>query len=188
MRKSSDFEGNAEIRLNNTVEQNAENQRMGFSKWLFSLLLGFLLTVVTLTYCWCLFINAMQSGFVSTTQGFFGSGWVSDLLNSWFPIFLGAFLDIIVLTFLIVLHKKRIRRFFLFAGFFTILTAVLDFIFGIIALWLLPFFSADWQNAFVNSTVAFRAFSIIVALLLLVVGVTFLSIYFCISAAKRSAS
>ena len=91
---------------------------------------------------------------------------------------------LIPLLVIIFINVHRIRRAFLDIGCSAIVSAVFNIVTAGVAAQIIRVFSGDWQDVLINTTVAYRSYSIICASGLVIIGVTCLSIYSCIVVIK----
>ena len=151
---------------------------------LFSGIFGLLLTVSITLFILLLFIGALSENATIPDIGFITGDWLAVFLNTWYSFVLGGIMMLIPLLVIMFINVHRIRRAFLDIGCSAIVSAVFNIVTAGVAAQIIRVFSGDWQDVLINTTVAYRSYSIICASGLVIIGVTCLSIYSCIVVIK----
>lgn len=145
---------------------------------------GLLLTASIILFILLLFTSALSENTTIPDLGFVTGDWLAAFLNTWYSFALGGIMILIPLLVIICVNVHRIRRAFLVIGCSTIVSAVFNIATAGFAAQILSVFSGDWQDVLINTTVAYRSYSIICASGLVIIGATCLSIYSCIAVIK----
>lgn len=150
----------------------------------FSAILGLLLAVFELFCVLLLFVHALNENVQIPSIGAISGDSLTVFLDSWCSVALGVVLALLPVLILVLINLHRIRRCFLSVGVSTIAAAVLCVVLGFIVTTVIKALPAEWQNTLVNTTVVFKDFSVVCAVILIAVGAACLSVYSCIAVIK----
>lgn len=161
-----------------------ENKVLTFLGVLFSIIFSLFLSVSIIILVLLLFLNAINENVTLPDAFFFSGSSLDSFLGSPYSYVLNGALILIPVLLIILLNIRRARRIFLALAYSSCISIILLITSAIISPHVLNLLSGEWQNVLINTTVVFRDFCIICAIILFVIVVTCLSIYFCISAVK----
>lgn len=147
-------------------------------------LLSLLLTATATLLVLLLFIYAINENVPIPTIGPFSGDSLTEFFESWYSLALGGALVLLPMLFIIIVNIHRIRRAFISIGISAILSALLSAVFGFISTQSINLLSGEWQDTLINATVVLKDFTVICAVVFVVIGAACLSIYSCINVVK----
>lgn len=151
---------------------------------LFSAIFSLLLSISLVLLVIGLFIYGLNENVIMPDAGPISGDWLAAFFDSWYCFVLGGVLVLVPALSILLINRHRIRRFFLAAGCAAIVSVVISIAVSMTGLRMLKLLSGAWQDILVNTTVMFRDFCVVCAMILFVIGAGCLSIYSCIAVVK----
>ncbi len=159
-------------------------KKFGFWGVFFSTLFSLLLTASTALLVPLLFLHALNEHQPIPAIGSVSASWLAEFFDSGWVFALGGTLVLIPLLAILLINTHRVRRVFLSVGVSAVAAALLSAALGFAGKYAIKLLSGDWQDALLNTTAVFKDFSIVCALILVILGAACLSIYSLIAVLK----
>lgn len=157
---------------------------LGFWSAFFTTIFSLLLTASLLLLVLLLFIHAINENAILPAIGAISGDWLALFFDSWYSIVIGGAFVLIPILLIVLLNTRCARRIFLAIGCSGIVASILSVIVAANRMRALKLLSAEWQDVLINVTAAFKDFAVVCAIILIAIGMTCLSIHFCITAVK----
>ena len=149
-----------------------------------SVVLGILWTILLIFNMFFIFLGAWCEHEKLPDLGVVLGEKLSYFLNSWLPFLLIGVLLLILILLLVIVNSNKRYHVFMTIGVATILSAILSAGAGYRGQSLVRLLAEEWQEVLVYATVVWKDFSVIYSFVLLVLGITCVSVYFSIRMIK----